>query len=847
MFAGCSQCRIPAIDPTGQRIFLPSPNSTSFVAPNCGSSCFPQCHNPVFVPAPEPPVCPEPGPVYPASILPPTAVIAPPLAMSAPQAVPVTGDAVKLGELQLNQTNVIAPVGSEVVILSGLCGTDGYLVTRQPIDWLLSQESVGQFVDVSRYGHRLFGDREEKLSANYVTTRTATSQSRITRGTTITLDDVHVKKGQAWVVVSSPSEGTSFVTCLAPEAEIWDRRRKTAKINWIDAKWQFPAKAVASASSQHDLTTVVTRATSNEPVEGWIVQYEILPGSIPTEFFPTRGTKVETRTDANGVASVPIRLPAGSQGSGVSNIQVNIIRPSVRDGQKSRLSVASGSTTVNWSSADITVRVNGPKAVAKDSQFVYRIEVSNPGDIPTRDVMVSIDRFPREVLYVSANPAPTPFGSRLVWKLGDIQPKSDIKYIDVQLTGVLGGQAITPIRVESVPDQKSQTVDVQTEIAVPCLSLEVMGPTEGQVGSDLSYVFKISNVCNNNLTNIRLTDQFDYGLQVPGQTNPVRYGPFDLAFGQSREIPLTFRAIQAGTFCHNLTVTADGGHTASARACVNVLNVITPNVSVEIEGAESTEEGSSELFQIKVTNSGNTPLSNLKVAASSSEAFVTELATDSAERTDTGLQWTLEQLDEGETKVFEIKQRCVAPDMAALNEVSVTSDEGATSSIQRTTMIAPSAIAHADVERLPLPVSPSSRNEELVSDRQPTRRYDEGLAIAISQMDGAVRIGDRVTYLVTIENNRDAFDQNVKVKLQLPEGLAFVSQGLNDDLLVAETSTNGYEITFQPRREIRPREVLTVRAEFKATKTGSQPVKVIATSAQTSDTIERVSAAIVNH
>lgn len=43
---------------------------------------------------------------------------------------------------------VVAPVGGEVVLLAGICGEDGYFVKREPLEWMLSPDSVGTFIEV---------------------------------------------------------------------------------------------------------------------------------------------------------------------------------------------------------------------------------------------------------------------------------------------------------------------------------------------------------------------------------------------------------------------------------------------------------------------------------------------------------------------------------------------------------------------------------------------------------------------------------------------------------------------------------------------------------------------------
>ena len=141
--SGCASIQVPAIDPTGARIFLPSPSYTTLETPcnSLGNSSF--LPRPAF---PEPPAVPNCA-TMPAAVLP-LHTIAPPPRPIRQVVRPNIPD-----RLILTPSKLVAPVGSEVVLLAGICGSDGYYLTKQPVEWLLSQESVGNFVAVGEDNH----------------------------------------------------------------------------------------------------------------------------------------------------------------------------------------------------------------------------------------------------------------------------------------------------------------------------------------------------------------------------------------------------------------------------------------------------------------------------------------------------------------------------------------------------------------------------------------------------------------------------------------------------------------------------------------------------------------------
>ena len=61
---------------------------------------------------------------------------------------PCLPDRGERGCILLSPQKIVAPVGGEVVLLSGICGTDGYLQVGQPLEWMLTPDSVGTFIEV---------------------------------------------------------------------------------------------------------------------------------------------------------------------------------------------------------------------------------------------------------------------------------------------------------------------------------------------------------------------------------------------------------------------------------------------------------------------------------------------------------------------------------------------------------------------------------------------------------------------------------------------------------------------------------------------------------------------------
>ena len=239
----------------------------------------------------------------------------------------------------------------------------------------------------------------------------------LNRGTPTPADDVYLQKGQSWISITSPTEGTSHVVVWTPKEQNWDRRKATATIYWVDAAWRFPQSVTARAGQPQPLTTVVTRA-SGEPIGGWIVRYEVIDGP-PAAFSAAAATAIEVRTDGAGRATADLVPASPSRASRRSACRS--FAPARRRGDLPQMVVGQGMVGVQWTTPGLSVRALGTSAVTADGAIGYRVEVTNSGDLATHNVALSYTP-PTGVSVLNSTPAAQVFGQRLEWRLGDLPP-----------------------------------------------------------------------------------------------------------------------------------------------------------------------------------------------------------------------------------------------------------------------------------------------------------------------------------------------------------------------------------------------------------------------------------------
>jgi uncharacterized repeat protein (TIGR01451 family) len=771
--------------------------------------------------------------------------------------------------LQLSPSRMIAPVGSEVVLLAGLCGSDGYFVTRQPIEWTLSQDSTGHFVEVGSQGRpwcaRLVGRAPKKISGSYATGTTSCSTEVITRGTTDPNDDVSLLRGQTWISVTSASEGTSRVTCMAPRVENWDQRKQTATIHWIDAQWVFPAPIVARAGQSHILATTITRRTNPAPVVGWKVRYEIVDGA-PARLGTEGASVVEIDTDAFGKAAVPI-VGATTQ-PGVTRVRVQVIRPPAPGDGLARQVVGEGFVTVTWSASGLAVAVAGPPTADVDQTLTYQVTVSNPGDLAARDVLV-IDELPPGLRFVSGTPSGyRQFGNRIEWHLGEIGPRQ-ARALTIDCVAQAAGEITHCVKARSAEGVEHEACAV-TRVNSNALQLQMTGPPTAIVGQEVTYNIVLTNRGRQPLTGLRLQDTYDPGFRhsIP---SPIKrlVGPMDP--GEQRQLEVTFTVVQPGQICHMLQITADGGHSAAQRACLTAHPAPTgpapptvpqtqPAPQAEPEppqpaaAAEMTVEKSAPTqsrvgeivdFGILVRNVGQVAITNIRIADEYPDSLQPLAASPGRQLVDTQIVWTVERLMPGESLKRFVRCKCVEANVNACNRVTVTADGGLQKEDQaciQIQAIPPPVVPQTegvppgqDQPMIEPPVPPTNGHATPTEEPRPAASGE--LRLAVAALDDPVKINRKTRFSVSLENDRQVSDKNIRLTIKLPEGVKTPRITSRQPVELRSISADGRTLKVKPIAEMRAGETIYFTIEVIAARAGKYKFVAEADSLRSPETV----------
>ena len=892
---GCRHLRLPAIDPTGSRICAPPTTTTTLALPctagegckclDCLHGCFDglgknkglgkhkignclkkpcfQFPAPVFPEPATPPACPPPAapptsypsdePCVPSESCgaacqsgPPAVLLGSEITNQGCGKLPDRG---KRGCILLTPQKIIAPVGGEVVLLSGICGADGYLQMGEQLEWMLTPDSVGTFIQVGSDDpglmHRLARIKKVvKRDPSYALGVTSTKRTLITRGNLDPRDDVQLEKGQTWITLSSPSEGTSRVTVLAPESQCWDNRKATATIYWLDAKWQFPAPQRQLAGTLVQLSTRVTRSEGTLPAKGWKVRYENLNPELAT-FAGTNGSSVvEVNVDDSGNAIADLIPNSGTSGNAVIDIQV--IRPGGVADDIPTMTIGRGKAFVTWSSPQLSLRVGGPPLASYNVPVQVVANVGNPGDQPAENVRVSVD-VPLGARLTSNDSFATVLPNAIVWEIGTIPPRTELDlFMDVTLQ-----QSVNLSFAAQGGGGLIANDSLRISVHQPSISLAVKPEKDRyEAGQPVTFNIDVKNTGSQPLQNLHLFASGDGKMvhEVRGTEvvdKPKTDGP--LQPGDTWLVAVTFVPNESGRRCVDVRATADGGQLATLQGCVTVTNPIpvTPALTATLEGRQQYATGERALFRSKIANTGQVPLRDVRVTM----AYDTQLGPigatgqwlQSAQSEKFLIEWLIPNLAPGATETLEANFNVLRPNPRSSIIVTSRSAEGAKSDKTFTFEIIQGAP--------PKPLSPSDRGvSPSLPPALPAPAIPQGPApvpapaelggtapvgppanvspvrsgriqYRLDALDNPVRVGSDIRYQLAVVNDSDQPDSSVSIRFELPSGVQISRAVLRESPQANAFQINAGMVYLEDIRTMRPGESVA----YEIVMTSNQP------------------------
>lgn len=676
------------------------------------------------------------------------------------------------------------PVGTQHLLVATVRDAEGNPLPRRRVEWIIANGTVGDIVQVDESG--TLDERGYKVDSHLAVSHTNTYDHVLTMGNDDPSDDVQLKAGQTWCVITSFVEGTTKVIAYAPAISDWDQHKVMVTKHWQDVAWQWPADATNPVGTPHKLMTKVMRHSDGEPLVDYEVTYKLKSGPAGS-FTPGGSDSVTVKTDNQGVATVTLNQASATEG--VNEIEIDVVRPADVQCCEPAAHLATGVVRKTWVGPDIAITKTGPSSAIVGDEFTYDIVVSNPSQVDVTNVVLT-DTVPSGLSYVSSNPQGSASGNAVRWTKDTLPARSKFT---VQMTVKADRTGTFENCAEVRADAGLSARDCATTVVTaPALAIEKTGPAEVLICDDITYTIVVRNTGDAPAQNVVVMDEMPNGMVaiINGQeARTVRSTIGTLAGGDSRQIKFTARAKQKGTFNNSANVTADGGLSGEASAQTRVLQ---PVLELSKTGPEMRFVGRPAEYQITVQNTGDGPAQNTTLVDTPPSGMEFVSASDGGSVTQGRIRWDLGTLQPGASKTVRVT-------MTARSKGQ---------QVNRVTAEAKCATAEA----------------------QFTTEVTGIAAILLECVDQAdpIEVGANEVYVITVTNQGSADDTNIVITCTLPAEQEFVSA----QAPTAET-VQGKTVSFAPLPSLAPKAQAVYRVTVRGTGTGDVRFGVQLTSDQT--------------
>jgi uncharacterized repeat protein (TIGR01451 family) len=303
------------------------------------------------------------------------------------------------------------------------------------------------------------------------------------------------------------------------------------------------------------------------------------------------------------------------------------------------------------------------------------------------------------------------------------------------------------------------------------------------VGSEVKYNIVVSNKGTTPARNVVVTDQVPDGLEAANGQKQLTFNVGELGPGQSRSIPVTFKAVKRGKPCNVAVATSSNAGKVSDEVCTLI---VQPGLAIMKTGDKEQFLGRNARYQVVVTNTGDTTLTGV-VVTDTAPSPTTIVSAEGASIQGNTATWNIAELGAGQARRFNVNLTSkVAGNYC--NRVTAATQSGLRESAEAcTTWRGVSAILI-----------------EMVDDPDP------------------LQIGETTTYTIRVTNQGTAEDTNIGVAAQFGKEMTPVS---------AQNGTvSGKTVTFAKVPRLAPKQSVTYAISAKAEATGDHRLRVSLTS-----------------
>lgn len=792
IFSGCSQWRLPKIDPSGARLFQPE-QSTTITHPFRDTEQVGSFPNPFPRPAFKKP--------------------APPTSMadsddrSNSQGAPANQKN-RPGSLWISSKVIAAPVGSAVVLKAGLRGREGKLRVGRKLEWTIAPEPEGSQAKFEAAGggnpngfHWLFPKYGNQVTDTYAHTISSERAELVHNDTTTLMDDVTVSRGESWITISAEQVGTTKILVGASTETEWDKQYQDIHVHWIDVQWSFPTSVSVPADSQPLLTTSVIRKSDNTPLTDYIIRYRIIgnrQATLSTAQNNDPLDSIDVHCDNLGQAAV--RVTSNQSQASSAQVLVEIIRPANAAHQTPDMVIGASSAHVTWNAAALNISAAGPKITEIGKPTRLQVSVANLGNQVATNVTMT-QTLPFAVNVDSSNPIANIIGRQATWNLGDISPRTQKNITVEYLADEVGSIThLLTVTCQEGLEASSQTV---SKIIESPLEIQITGPETANLNEIVEYQILMHNKSNRAIDSVQLVQTLGPGFIHVSRTNPqgnpsvrkVGFQATDIQPGQTMIKKLSLRITQSGTLCHQLQATLATGLMINKETCVQV----TPNtdtseeppkaavdsLAVAMKGSLQFANNSTNTHRFRITNQSNNPITNITIDVLLPASLKSQLASDGHRRQGQSIVLDIPTLAPAQSQALVIQSLATQESADDAIQLRVIGD--GIESIKKQIAIQITAAPETNpLDLSPDGIEPAQENPQRepadnLGNLNPPVKPSAGtvvppeLQLKLAVLNEPIETGSPNTFFLYLQNTGKSAASNVEIKISAPSAMVITA------------------------------------------------------------------------
>ena len=796
-FAGCSQWRLPKIDPNGGRLFQPE-QSTTITHPFRDTEQVGSFPNPF------------PKPAFQKSAPPASFADSENGFNSQQMPAAATNQRTRPGSLWISSKVIAAPVGSTVVLKAGLRSREGKLRIGRKLEWTIAPKPEGSQAKFEAAGggnpnsfRWLFPKYGNQVTDTYAHTISSERAELVHNDTTTLMDDVTVSRGESWITIGAEQVGTTKILVGASTETEWDRQYRDIHVHWVDVQWEFPTSLSIPAGTQPLLTTSVMRKSDTTPLTDYIVRYRIISNhqaTLSTAQNDEQLDSIDVHSDHLGHAAV--RVTPNQTQAGSVQVLIEIIRPENTAQQTPDMVIGVSSARVTWNAPALKISATGPMTAEIGKPIRLQISVTNPGNQTATNVTMT-QTLPFAINVESSNPVANIIGRQATWNLGDIPPHTQKKFtIEYQANEVGSIDQVLAVTCQEGFESSSQMV---TKIIQSPLEIQITGPETASLNEIVEYQILMHNRSNRVIDRVQLVQTLGNGFIHVSRTNPqgnptvrkVGFQATNIQPGQTMVKKLSLRITQSGTLCHQLHATLATGLTIDKETCVQVTpntgtsdnspQAATASLAVAIKGPLQFTNNSTNTHRFRITNQSTNPTTNITIDVLLPASLESQLASAGHRRQGQSIILDVPTLAPAQSHTLVIQSLATQESDNEKIQLRVTGD--GIEAVEKKIAIQITAAQETNpLDLSPDGSEPTNKNPQLKSvpdlgnldqpvitpepatPAEPAAEPPE-LQVKLAVLNEPIENGSPNTFLLYLQNTGDSAASNIEIKVSAPTGM----------------------------------------------------------------------------